>query len=207
MASIVVRIFSLRLALLVLALAGCAGQKEPARMRISDLDSMVAAAAPDAAKYVPQQLAQVQGELGELKASFDKNEYAAVLEGAPRVMGAAHELARAAAAKRAAQRKAQDDEWTTLAAAVPDEMTLLQRRIDFLGRKTSKQPAARIDPDAARGSLREDASLWSKAQAAFATGNMEEAVATAEDVKMKLGGLAGELQLAPAAGSAAPTPP
>jgi hypothetical protein len=38
-------------------------------------------------------------------------------------------------------------------------------------------------------------SLWSKAQAAFATGNLDEAVKTAQDVKSKVEPLASGLKL------------
>jgi hypothetical protein len=41
----------------------------------------------------------------------------------------------------------------------------------------------------------EAASLWSKAQAAFASGNMDEAVRTAQDVKAKVDAVAASLKL------------
>jgi hypothetical protein len=61
-----------------------------------------------------------------------------------------------------------------------------------------------MDLDAAKSSLDEAASLWSKAQAAFAGGSMDEAVRTAQDVKIKVEAVAATLKLdlaAPAARS------
>jgi len=64
--------------------------------------------------------------------------------------------------------------WRTLGAAVPADINALAARIDRL-------PAG-PDTARARAALNAAASLWSKAQAAFATGNLEEAVDTAQRV-------------------------
>jgi hypothetical protein len=193
------------IALAVIVLAGCASQMEPAQRSISDIEASVSAAAPEAAKYVPDQLTDVQSKLGELKASFDKRDYAAVLTGAPAVMSAAQSLAGAAAAKKDELMKALNEQWSGLAAVLPGSMTALQSRIDLLAKKSSKQPAAGIDLDAARDSLSNAASLWSKAQAAFATGNLSEAVTTAKTVSSNLEGLANTLNMDLTAPAAAPT--
>src|ERR1700694_6343427 len=115
-------------------LAACAGQKEPARKLIGDIEATVTAASAEAAKYVPDQLADVQSKLGALKASFDKQDYAAVVTGAPDVLGAAQNLATAAAAKKDEILKALNDQWTSLAASLPAAVTALQNRIDLLSK-------------------------------------------------------------------------
>ncbi len=183
-------------------LAACAGQKEPAQKLINDVESTVTAASTEAAKYVPDQLADVQSKLGALKASFDKQDYAAVVMAAPAVLSAAQGLATAAAAKKDEVLKALNDQWTSLAASLPGAVSAVQDRIDLLGKKSSKKMAAGIDLAAAKSGLSDVSSLWSKAQAAFASGNMDEAVNTAKDVKAKLDALAASLKLdlpAPAA--------
>jgi hypothetical protein len=183
-------------------LAACAGQKEPARKLIGDIEATVTAASTEAAKYVPDQLADVQSKLGALKASFDKQDYAAVVTGAPDVLSAAQTLATAAAAKKDEILKALNDQWTALAASLPADVTAIQNRIDLLSRKSSKKQAAGIDLDAAKAGAGDATSLWSKAQAAFAAGNLDEAVSTAKDVKAKVEALASSLKMgltAPAA--------
>ena len=184
-------------------LAACAGQKEPAQKLISDTEATVTAASAEAAKYVPDQLADVQSKLGALKASFGKQNYAAVVTGGPAVLSEAQGLATAAAAKKDEILKAQNDEWTSLAGSLPGEVTAIQNRIDLLSKKSSKKMAAGIDLAAAKSGLSDATSLWSKAQAAFAAGNMDEAVKTANDVKSKGDALATSLKLDPAAPAAA----
>lgn len=188
----------------VVFLAACAGQKEPAQKLIGDVESAVTAASAEAAKYVPDQLADVQAKLGALKASFEKQDYAGVVTGAPAVLSAAQGLATAAAAKKDEVLKALNDEWTGLAGSVPGAVTAIQSRIDFLGKKANKKAAAGIDVDAAKTGVSDASSLWSKAQAAFAAGNLDEAVSTAKDVKAKIQSVAASLKLdLPAAPAAA----
>ena len=176
-------------------LAACAGQKEPAEKLIGDIQAIVTAASTEAAKYIPEQLAGVQTQLSALKASFDKQDYAAVVSGAPAVLGAAQSLATDAAAKKDAVLKALNDKWTALAGSVPGYLTVIQNRIDFLGKKANKKAAAGIDLDGAKSALSDAMATWSKAQAAFATGNMDEAVTTAQDVKSKAEAVASGLKV------------
>jgi hypothetical protein len=183
------------ISLAAILLGACAGQKEPAQQLIGDIEATVTAAAPEAAKYVPDQLADVQSKLGSLKTSFDGRDYAAVVTQGPAVLAAAQTLATAAAAKKDAILKALNDEWTGLAGSLPGIMTAIQNRIDLLSKKSSKKMAAGIDLNAAKAGLTDAMSLWSKAQAAFAAGNLEEAVGTAKGVKAKTDPLAASLKL------------
>lgn len=185
-------------------LAACAGQKQPAQKLLGDIDATVTAASAEAAKYVPDQLRNVQTKFGELEASFDKQDYAAVINGAPAVLGAAQTLATDAAARKDQILKALNNEWTVLAGSVPEDMTAVQNRIDMLKKKSAKKPAAAVDLAAAKSSLDEAGSLWSKAQAAFASGSLDEAVKTAQAVKSRVDAVAAALMLdlaAPAARS------
>jgi hypothetical protein len=199
----ITRACRLALAPLVLVLlAACAGQKEPAQKLISDIEATVTAASAEAAKYVPDQLIAVQSKLGDLKAAYGRQDYEAVVKSAPAVLEKAEMLATAAAAKKDEVLKALNDQWTGLAATVPGYFPAIQNRMAFLNKKSNKKAAAGIDLAAATAAIADASSLWSKAQAAFAAGNMNEAVATATDVRSKLQSVAAAIKLdlaAPAA--------
>jgi hypothetical protein len=176
-------------------LAACAGQKGPAQKLIGDIEATVTAASAEAAKYVPDELVAVQSKLGALKASFDKQDYAAVVSGGPQVLSEAQNLATAAAAKKDEILKALNDQWTGLAGSLPADVAAVQNRIDILSKKPGKKLAAGIDLDAAKAGAGDATALWSKAQAAFAAGNLDEAVSTAKDVKVKIEALAASLKM------------
>jgi len=178
-----------------LILAACAGQKEPAQKLISDVESVVTAASSEAAKYIPDQLAVVQSKLDALKASFAKQDYAAVVASAPAVLSSAQELATAAAARKDEVLKSLNETWSALAATVPAEVTAVQNRIEELSKKPGRKMAAGLDLNAAKGAAGDATALWSKAQAAFAAGNLDEAVSTAKDVKAKVEAVAAALKL------------
>ena len=69
-----------RIAAAALLFAACASQIEPAQRSISDIEAALSSAASDAAKYVPDQLTDVRRELGDLRATFDRQDYAGVLK-------------------------------------------------------------------------------------------------------------------------------
>jgi hypothetical protein len=193
------------IAMAAILLAACAGQKGPAQKLIGDIEATVIAASAEAAKYVPDELAAVQSKLGALKASFDKQDYAAVVSGGPQVLGEAQNLATAAAAKKDEILKALNDQWTGLAGSLPADVAAVQNRIDVLGKKPGKKLGAGIDLDAAKAGAGDATALWSKAQAAFAAGNLDEAVNTAKDVKVKIEALAASLKMnLPATAAARP---
>jgi hypothetical protein len=188
-----------------LVLAACAGQKEPAQKLIADVESVVTAASSEAAKYVPDQLADVQSKLDALKASFARQDYAAVVTSAPAVLSSAQDLATAAAVKKDEILKSLGDSWSVLAASVPAEVAAVQNRIDELGKISSNRMPAGIDLNAAKGAEADAVALWSKAQAAFAAGNLDEAVSTAKNVKASIEAAAASLKLDLPANAAAPT--
>jgi hypothetical protein len=181
----------LSLVMAAVLLAGCANQMEPARKAIADIEAAVTAAGPDAAQYIPDQLQAVTSQVASLKAKFDQKDYKGVLAAAPALLTQAQGLAAAAgAAKQAAEAaalQAMNAEWGTLSADIPAQLAAVTSRVGILS-KSKKLPAG-LDAatfDAVRSGTDEATALWSQATAAQASGNMEQAVGAARQVKEKL---------------------
>ena len=169
--------------LLGVFLAACANDMQPAQQAISEVSTLLSSAAAEAREYVPERLAAVQEQLAGLQARYDRKDYAGVIGTAPAVLRAAHELGGAAAAQKAVVTAALNERWAALAVALPAAAARLQARIEMLQKSSGKHRRGAADLDAARATLSEYASTWSKGQAAFATGNMTEAVTIGEGLQ------------------------
>jgi hypothetical protein len=176
------------MALAALILAGCANQMEPAKQAIAGIEAAISAAGPDAAQFVPDQLQAITNQLSDLKMKFDQKDYKGVIAAAPALLSQAQGLAGAAASARqaaqAAALAAMTEEWTTLAGTLPAEVAAIQSRVNILS-KSKKLPAS-IDPAAfasVQSGLAGVTTLWDQAVAAQASGNVEQAVAAARQVK------------------------
>lgn len=179
----------------VILIAACSTQKAPAEKMIADIDSTVSAAAPDAAKYVPDQLADVQSKLGGLKGSYDKKDYKGVLQDGPAVLSAAQSLEGAATAKKDLIARGFNDQWATLSSTLPGNASSVQSRIDFLSQPKNKKLASGVDLNEAKSNLSDAEALWSKAQDAHSQGNLEQAVAVAKTVQGKIAAVAASMKL------------
>jgi hypothetical protein len=175
------------LVLAALVIAGCANQMEPAKKAIDNIEAAVAAAGPDAEKYVPDELHAVQQQLSDLKAKFAQKDYKAVLAAGPALLTRAQGLASAAASAKETAVQALTTEWSTLAADVPKQLAAVQSRIAMLS-KSRKLPAGldKASFEAAKSSAAEAQTTWNQATAAQAAGNLDEAVTAARQVKDKL---------------------
>lgn len=163
-----------------LMLAACS-QQEPAQTAIAGIESAVGAAGADAAKYIPEQVAEVNGKLADLKKSFESQDYKAVIAGAPAVLESAKGLAAAAAAKKDDVVKLATADWGTLSASLPAMVKAAQDRVNALGK--SRKPPEGFE--AAKAALSEATEGWTQAQAAQASGDIEQAAALARTVKEK----------------------
>jgi hypothetical protein len=183
---------------------------------ISDIQAAIHAAPTEAAKYVPDQLNDVQTQYDDLQTALAAQDYKGVLARGPAVLIEAQGLAGAAAAKKAEVTQQLNDQWSSVSSAVPQEAAAIHSRIDMLSQTKNHKLAQAVargigqgigqggDLDAAKSALADATSLWSKAQGAFGNGNLDEAVSAARDAKAKLDTLARSLEIDLPAGGALP---
>jgi hypothetical protein len=171
----------------------CVNQMEPAKNALDNINSTLSAVSADAQKYIPDQYAQAQAKVAALTASFAKQDYAAVIAGAPAVLTEVNGLSGAVSDKKDEMVKALGNEWRSLAASVPQSLTAVQTRVDALS-KTKHVPKD-VDLGAAKSGLADANSAWGKAQDAFKSGNPEEAVTAAKDAQSKVATAAAALKL------------
>lgn len=180
-------------------IVACANQMEPAKNALANINGTLSAVSADAQKYVPDQLAAAQSKVAALTASYEKQDYASVLAGAPAALAEVNGLAAAASAKKDETLKAIGKEWRSLSTSVPQAVTAVQTRIDALS-KTKHAPKG-VDVAAAKSGLADATAAWDNAKSTFNTGNASDAVTAAKDAMSKVTAAAAalKLDLAPAA--------
>jgi phage host-nuclease inhibitor protein Gam len=159
-------------------MVACANKEmDAAQQALAGVDSALSAVPADASTYIPDQVADVNKRRAELKASFDKKDYAAVVSGAPDVLGAAQSLVSETAGKKAAAAA----EWTSLSAALPGEVEALRKRVDELSKSRHVPKGENLTM--AQTGLADASARWDKAQASDKAGNLAEAVTSAREAK------------------------
>ncbi len=187
------------MALATVALAACASKMQPAQQMIAKIDATVAAATPEATKYVPDQLKDVQQKVDTLKTAFAQKDYTTVITAAPEVLAAAQGLAAAAAQRKSVVIGELNEQWSRLTPNVPANIAAIQKRIDEISRNWRLRKG--IDVPAAKKALADLNTSWAAAQSAFSSGDLQQAVSNAKDLQAKVQSLAESIKLKlPAAG-------
>jgi hypothetical protein len=166
---------------------------EGARQALDRVSVAVTTTSTDATKYVPEQMAALQSEMAHLDASYDEKDYAKVMAGAPAVLADAKTVAANAREKKDDIARAVAAQWSGLSTSLPQWITLVKTRINSLSK--IKRVPKDINLGVARSAMADAADGWERAQAEKESGEVDEAVATAKDVKAKTESAAAALRL------------
>jgi hypothetical protein len=175
--------------------AGCTDNMEPAQKMNAQVQAAMAAAQPDAQKYVPDKLKDVEGKVARLQSAFNSKDYSTVITAGPAMLSDVKDLATAAAAKKSDVMQTLNGEWSKISELLPPQVTAVQQRLDELSKRSNKKMAEGIDVAAAKNDFGAATTEWTNAQAAFSAGNLEDAVSGAKDVKTKLRAVADAIKL------------
>lgn len=165
-----------------IALMSCASSKEPAAAAIKAAEDAFNAVKGEAVKYVPDKAKAVEDAIAAAKGAFDKKEYDAALNGAKAIPDKVKELSAAVTAKKAELTKT----WDEMSAGLPKMLDAVKSRLDILSQ--SKKLPAGLDKaklDGAKSGYEAAVKMWDDAKAAFAGGNITDALAKATTVKAK----------------------
>jgi hypothetical protein len=168
--------------LLLVFLAGCAGDKTPAEQAIKAAEDALNAVKGEAMKYIPDQVKGVEDALKAAKDSFAKKDYKAALNQAKDLASKAKDLGAAAMAKKTEFTKA----WEEMSGGLPKMVEAIKSRVDILS--ASKKLPANLDKakfDGAKAGLSEITQMWGDAQKAFQDGMLADATSKAKTVKDK----------------------
>jgi len=187
--------------LAALAVAGCNMQKGPAEQAVAGAEAALDAVRDAAQKYDPEDLGSVEAQLGQMKDSFQKGDYAGVLAAAPAMTTAISGLKDKANQKKtdaeAALAKAKDD-WGPASAAVPKMVDEIGKRVEALS-KSKKLPkgVTKDSVAAAKTGLDSLKTMWSDATNASNSGDYTTAMAKAKAVQDKAADIMKSLDMKP----------
>jgi hypothetical protein len=170
--------------LLALAAVGCESQKEPAEQAVASLEKSLEAAALQAEKYVPDEIAAARAKVGEMKALLEKQDYKAVVTQAPAVAAELRKVVADSAIAKANFTQQMTQAWTEYAQTLPQAISSVDDRIlrytsggglpKGMSRDAFKELVAKFD--AAKAD-------WGAAAEAGNAGKYEEAVTKSIEVK------------------------
>ena len=173
------------LAVVMLGLAACASQKEPAEAALAELESKFTESGAEIQKYLPERYAEVESRIAELRASVASGDYGDVVAGAS---AASADLKRAIADSRI--RRAQvlvemEAEWAELSKSMPAMIAAMDKKITAQrGRAPQGMTAEAWKQTIAEYDAARDA--WSRAATEMSNKTFEATVLSARDAKAKI---------------------
>lgn len=173
---------------LVLGLAGCASQKEPAEQAIAAIDKSLEGSGALIQKYLPERYEEINASITALREDLAKEKYGDVVSGAPAVVDALRRAVADSQIRKAQVKIEAETQWADLVKTMPAMLAEVDKKISSQGGKPPKgmdrdaYKALVATYDAARAS-------WSKAAETIDAANFESAVATAREARTAIAGV------------------
>ncbi len=186
------RLLSLSALALIVAVAACASQKEPADAAIKSAQSAFSAVSAEAQKYVPDQAKAVQDGLTAAQTAFTNGDYASALTQAQALPARITALGAAISAKKAEL----TTQWNTMSAGIPKLVEALSSRVDMLTKsKGLPKGITKETVAAAQSGVATAKQDWQAATSAASSGDLATAMRQANDVKTRVVGLMKSLNM------------
>ena len=173
------------LAALLLGLAACASQKEPAEAALAAAETKFKEMGAEIQKYLPERYAEVEARLAALRESVASQDYRDVVAGATAAQDDIKRAVADARIKRAQVLIEMEGEWNDMVKTMPAMVAAMDKKISSQRGRPPKGMTADAwkqtiaDYDAARNA-------WSKAAAEMTSQTFEATVLAARDAKAKI---------------------
>jgi hypothetical protein len=173
---------------LVLGLAGCASQKEPAEQAVAAIEKSLEGSGAMLQKYVPERYEEISASIAALRDNLAKENYGDVVAEAPAVVDALRKAVGESQIQKAKAQVEMETEWETLVKTMPAMLAAVDKKISSQAGRPPKgmdrdaYNALVATYDAARAS-------WSKAAESIDAANFESTVATAREARTAIAGV------------------
>ena len=173
------------LAALLLGLAACASQKEPAEAALAALETKFKETGAEIQKYLPERYAEVEASIASLRESVAAQDFGDVVAGAAAAEDNLRRAVADARIKRAQILVEMESEWAELTKAMPEMIAAMDKKITAQrGRPPQGMTAEAWKQTIAEYDAARDA--WSRAAAEMTSQTFEATVLAARDAKAKI---------------------
>ena len=177
------RLLSLGALVLIVAVAACASQKEPADAAIKGAQSAFSAVSAEAQKYVPDQAKAVQDGLTAAQTAFTNGDYASALTQAQALPARITALSAAISSKKAEL----TTQWNTMSAGIPEARRgALDPRRHAVEEQGTPKGITKETVTAAQSGVATATQDWQAATSAASSGDLATAMRQANDVKTRV---------------------
>lgn len=173
------------LAAVLLGLAACASQKEPAEAALAALETKFKETGAEIQKYLPERYAEVEASIASLRESVAAQDFGDVVAGAAAAEDNLRRAVADARIKRAQVLVEMESEWAELTKSVPEMIAAMDKKITAQrGRPPQGMTAEAWKQTIAEYDAARDA--WSRAAAEMTSQTFEATVLAARDAKAKI---------------------
>ena len=180
------------LAVGLLALAGCASQKEPAEQAMAGIEKSLEASGAMLQKYLPERYEEINGSIKKLREDFAQEKFGDVVSAAPAVADALRHAVAESQIRKAQVKVELETVWDDLVKTMPAMIAAVDKKISSQGGRPPKD----LDRDAYKALVETyDAarSSWSKAAESIEASNFESSVEAAREARTAIAGVMGKL--------------
>jgi len=165
---------------LIISLAACSSNKEPATVAIKAAEDAFTAARSEAEKFVPDQVKSVEDAIKVAKASFEKGKF----DDALNIATATQEKVKEMNAAVAVRKENLARNWAELTGGVPEMLEAIKSRLDTL--KASKRLPTSMDKaklEQAEMHYEMATIMWDESKKSFSGGNPDDVMPLATAAK------------------------